>query len=334
MKKLVALFVVLLILVFVLFSNKRKKEQDALNAQKIETSKSTERKTDEEPFEEGSAFPSNLKTIEQKLAYIFEKPHSDNPRYKLIIHLLRTDEKATLEALSKMQFPDNLEPGTPKAEEIAMIDRAVIDVYMGTNMSEILSKLDVLRQTKHLHPALMSSLSNGVGTKGDTTTLYDWMQSNPTDAATLRMGVQLGGKLVDYDRDNAWKKTQELPAGDMRTGAFSSVLSTIASDDLVKAVDLINSVERTPDLDRSITNMIHQGIQQEYPHEELVGLAVSPVTQDFRTATMGSFFDDWARKDSAGLKKWAEQSHPYSQEIMDEINLTVKQALERQSTGE
>ncbi len=272
-------------------------------------------------------------TLRDKLAFILKDAHESSDQYKLLLALLRTHESEVLALLAELRYPAALDPTHPKWEEVAMITRAMVEHYRHLPLAETIAKLEQLRPTLALHSTALGDIFLVTEGKENTASAYQWILENVNNLAALRSGTVIGGKLIDFDPEHAYEKTMHLPAGSLRAGALASVISSMAANDLQKAVNIINSSERTADLDQAITDLIAQSADRGLAPRDLVSLAAAPIDPAYRSSTLQSLFDDWARSDLATLQTWHPPEADYDPSTLAEIRLTIKQAIERHQTS-
>jgi len=196
-----------------------------------------------------------------------------------------------------------------------------------------LEKVEVLRQTGPLFSDVVSGLLFAGSGAESAKIAYDWVMKNPNEPASLRSGATIGTILKDFAPKEAWSKASELPSGPIRTRAYNSIIDTAANQSIDTAIDYINSVEATTDLDPSISNVLHKAMHSGYPHSELVNLAIAPVDPVFRSTSLTVLFENWATDNPDSLSQWSQKKHEFPADQMDEINLVLKQTLQRHGIG-
>ncbi|MEO0796857.1 MAG: hypothetical protein AAFX93_16980 [Verrucomicrobiota bacterium] len=268
-------------------------------------------------------------TVAEQLDFILTDAHVSSDKYLLLVELLRTHEAEVLAYLAERRYPESMEVEDPEFEEIEMITRAMMDFYREKPLAENLEKIEQLRATGPLFSSVVGDFFLAGSGAESADVAYDWIMSNPEDAASLRSGATIGTMLSNFTPEVAWSKAVDLPEGPIRARAFTAIVVESTAGDVNSAIDYINSIEETPDLDGAISSIVSLGIDKGYPYSELVDLAAAPVDPMYRSTSLVMLFHNWAAEDPSSLRDWASQEHEFPPDQMAEISLVVKQTLQR-----
>ncbi|WOO42578.1 hypothetical protein [Rubellicoccus peritrichatus] len=269
------------------------------------------------------------KTVAEQIDFILTDATVSSDKYLLLVELLGTNEGEVLAYLSERRYPEQMAVESAEYDEVAMITRALLEFYMEKPLADNLQKVEQLRPTGPLFSNIVGDLFFAGAGAESAGIAYDWVMANPEHPASLRSGATIGTMLSDFTPEEAWSKAVDLPEGPIRTRAFTAIVVESTNGDIDAAIDYINSIEETPDLDEAISGVLSQGMNSGYPYSELVDIAVAPVDPMYRSSSLVMLFNNWAADDPASLVEWSNQQHQFPPDQMAEINLVVKQTLER-----
>ncbi|ADE53652.1 hypothetical protein [Coraliomargarita akajimensis] len=273
--------------------------------------------------------PSIEQTVAQQMEIILTDAHVASEQYLLLVKLLGSNENEVLAYLAQLRYPEELSVTSAEYEQVEMISRAMLEFYGSKPLGENLDKVEQLRETGPLFSNVVSDLFLCGADVESAGVAYDWVMQNPDHPASLRSGATIGTMLNDYTPEQAWTKAVDLPEGDIRARAFTAILTNSSGGDINTAIDLINSVDTTADLDGAISTVLSMGIDNGYEFAELVDLAAAPVDPVYRSSTLVMLFQNWAMQNPDSLQEWSTQEHAFPEAQQAEIDLVVKQTLQR-----
>ncbi|WP_041744851.1 hypothetical protein [Coraliomargarita akajimensis] len=266
-------------------------------------------------------------SLADRMNYILEDAHIASERYRLLVSLLESDESAVLAFLAERRYPDELTVHDAAHREIEMITRAMLEYYRRQPLNENLSKMEQLRETGPLFSSIVTDLLFASEGAASVPVAYDWVLANPEDPAALRSGATVGGLLIEHSPNEAWSKAVDLPEGVIRSRAFSTILAVAAHDDVGIAIDYINSIEETPDLDAAISHVLTQAMHADYAYDQLVEIAMAPVDDTYRLSSLVILFNEWAVNSPDSLVQWVQEPQNYPEEQLIEMRMVAKQTL-------
>ncbi|MGJ8639370.1 MAG: hypothetical protein ACSHYA_08245 [Opitutaceae bacterium] len=282
----------------------------------------------EEPaFEETPAL--DLGAVSQQMEFILTDAHVGSENYLLLLKLLSSNEAEVLAYLAQLRYPENMAIEGSEYAEVEMICRALLEFYGQKPLVDNLQKVEQLRETEPLFSNIISDLFLAGNGSESAHAAYDWVMQNPYHPASLRSGATIGAIMNTFTPAEAWNKATELPTGPIRERAFTAIIAESTDGDLYAALDLINSVEATTDLDPAISNILSMAINEGHPYADLVNIAAAPVDPVYRSSSLVILFQNWALNSPESLHEWSKQTHAFPSEQMAEINLVVKQTLQR-----
>lgn len=278
----------------------------------------------------GTKSDRSEKSFEEQMAFILEDAHVTSDKYLLLLELLKKDESAVLAYLATLRYEEQLPDGSPEADQVEMIARAMLEFIRDRPLAENLEKLETLRETGALFTETVGdALFAGHGAESSTAA-YQWILDNPEHPAALRSGAVVGNLLQQHTPKVAWEKATALPTGPIRTRAFTAIVDSTAHRDIDEAISYVNRIEaESTDLDQSINAILEIAMSQGHSHHDLVELASAPVDPQFRGASLDMLFQNWAQNDLPSFKKWTPDANTYTPDQLAEINLIRKQTLQR-----